>query len=385
MMLPAPFVLPEFSDLQGRLAACRREEAEAALARPHRTVADLVALLSPAADHLLPEMAAASARLTRQRFGRVIQLYAPLYLSSYCGNRCLYCGFSADNEIPRRALSLAEAEAEAAILEQRGFAHLLLVSGEAPARMDVDFFAALADRLRGRFASVAIEVQPLSTAEYARLFAAGITGVAVYQETYDRQIYATLHPAGLKRDFDRRLETPARAAAAGMREVGIGALLGLSDWRAEGLALGIHLAWLRKNFWRTALTVSFPRLRPAPGQFKPLHPVGEPELSRLIFALRLFDPDVGLVLSTREEARFRDGMVGLGPTRYSAGSCTVPGGYGDAGAAGEQFAVGDLRTLDEVAAMIRQRGFDPVRKDWDPIFQEREASEEELKEDFAHG
>jgi 2-iminoacetate synthase len=154
-----------------------------------------------------------------------------------------------------------------------------------------------------------------------------------------------------------------------MREVGIGTLLGLSDWRAEGLALGLHLAWLRKNYWRTALTVSFPRLRPAAGEFQPLCQVTERDLSHLIFALRLFDPDVGIILSTREEARYRNGMIGLGPTRYSAGSCTAPGGYSNPEISGEQFAIGDHRNINEVCAAIKQKGFDPVRKDWDAGFQ----------------
>ncbi|ADH86116.1 2-iminoacetate synthase ThiH [Desulfurivibrio alkaliphilus] len=365
-----PFRLPEFSQLQARIAASTPADVERALRRPRRSDTDLAALLSAAAEPRLAEMADLAGRLTRQRFGRVIQLYAPLYLSSFCANRCLYCGFSVENRIERRVLALEEAEKEALILARRGFSHILLVAGEAPARLGVDYLAELATRLRHRFASIAIEVQPLTRDEYARLFAAGITGVAVYQETYDRRTYDQVHIAGLKADYDRRLEIPARVALAGMREVGLGALLGLADWRAEGLALGLHLAYLRKLAWRTAVTISFPRLRPAAGGFAPLVPVSEKNLSQLLFALRLFDEDVGLVLSTREEVRFRDGMIGLAPTRYSAGSCTIPGGYGDTGATGEQFSIGDSRSIEEVAAAIRAKGFDPVRKDWDAVFQQ---------------
>ncbi|HSH13043.1 MAG TPA: 2-iminoacetate synthase ThiH, partial [Desulfurivibrionaceae bacterium] len=212
---------------------------------------------------------------------------------------------------------------------------------------------------------------PLSEVEYRQIYRAGIVAVAVYQETYDSAVYPLVHLAGPKTDMLNRLAAPARVAAAGMREVGIGALLGLSDWRLEGLALGQHLAWLRRRFWRTGLTVSFPRLRPAAGGFAPLLEVGERELVQLLLALRIFDPDVGLVLSTREEARFRDGMIGLGPTRYSAGSCTAPGGYGNPGGAGEQFEIGDQRTVDEVCQAIRAKGHDPVLKDWDVTFQDR--------------
>ncbi|MFH2122944.1 MAG: 2-iminoacetate synthase ThiH [Pseudomonadota bacterium] len=364
------FSLPDFQQLQQMIERCTRADVEQALISRSPTIHDLAALISPAAELFLPEMARRSALLTTQRFGRTTQLYAPIYLSNYCTNRCAYCGFSADNRIARRCLSLDEAETEAEILHSRGFQHILLVSGEAESAVDVEYLEAIARRLRGRFAAVSIEVQPLSTAHYTRLFKAGITAVAVYQETYDPKMYKQVHLAGKKTDYHYRLETPARVAAAGMREVGIGALLGLTDWRAEGLALGLHLVWLRKNFWSTAVTISFPRLRPAAGAFAPLVPVSEKNLSQLIFGLRLFDPDVGLLLSTREEARYRDGMLGLGPTRYSAGSCTAPGGYSNPDLTdGEQFSVGDLRTMEEVSLAIAAKGFDPVSKDWDAAFQ----------------
>lgn len=361
--------LPIFSELTARIAACGSAEVEKALTAPRRGLDDLCALLSPAADRYLPRLAAMARDLTLQRFGRAIQLYAPIYLSNYCTNSCVYCGFSAKNRIKRRCLTYPEAEAEAEILLNRGFNHILLVSGESEKVVGIDYLEEIALRLRPKFASVTIEVQPLSTPEYQRLFAAGITGVAVYQETYDRELYGSLHLSGRKCDFDYRLDTPKRVCEAGMREVGIGALLGLSDWRTEGLALGWHLATLRRGFWQTGITVSFPRLRPAAGAFAPLHLVTERDLSQLMFALRLFDPDVGLVLSTREEQPFRNGMLGLAPTRYSAGSCTAPGGYGNPEEGGEQFSVGDHRSLEEVCAMIRGKNFDPVCKDWDATFQ----------------
>ena len=314
-------------------------------------------------------MAAKSREITLQRFGRITQIYAPLYLSNLCTNRCAYCGFSAGNKIPRRTLSVDEAEKEARILFDRGFRHILLVTGEAPKTVGVEYLEEIILRLRDRFAALSIEVQPLEQEEYARLFQAGITSVAVYQETYDRDTYREVHLSGKKCDYDYRLATPARAAAAGMREVGIGSLLGLADWRAESLALALHLEWLRKQFWRTSFTVSFPRLRPAAGEFQPRVIVSEKNLSQLIFAMRLFDHDVGLILSTREEARFRDGMIGLGPTRYSAGSCTSPGGYSSPEHEGEQFSVGDHRNISEVSNALIAKGFDPVYKDWDKEFQ----------------
>ena len=363
------FYSPDFTKLSQEISQAGPSDVERALDKKRLQLHDLAALLSPAAEPFLQQMAALSADITLKRFGRTTQLYAPIYLSNYCTNRCAYCGFSADNLIKRKCLTLDEAEQEAGILHDRGFQHILLVSGEAESAVDVDYMEAIALRLRDRFAAVAIEIQPMSTEHYRRLFEAGITAVAVYQETYDRDLYKTVHLSGKKRDFDYRLETPARVAEAGMREVGIGALLGLADWRAEGLAIGHHLSWLRREFWSTAFTVSFPRMRPAAGEFEPLQIVSEANLCQLIFALRLFDPDVGLIVSTREEERYRDGMLGLGPTRYSAGSCTAPGGYGKSDHEGEQFSVGDHRSLDEVCAMIRAKGFDPVCKDWDREFQ----------------
>ncbi|MDY0349725.1 MAG: 2-iminoacetate synthase ThiH [Desulfobulbaceae bacterium] len=368
------FAPPDFNELRQWIFRSTEEDVRSALNRDRLDIRGLASLISPAAESFLPQMARRSAWITNQRFGKVIQIYAPLYLSNLCTNRCAYCGFSVNNTIPRRKLSLDEAEAEATILHRRGFRHILLVSGEAPRALGTDYLEELALRLRDRFAALSIEVQPLDSDEYVRLFRAGITAVAVYQETYDREVYARVHHGGRKRDYDYRLDTPARAAAAGMREVGLGALLGLTDWRTEGLALALHLQWLRKRFWQTAFTVSFPRLRPAAGEFQPPFPVSERNLSQLLFALRLFDHDVGLILSTREEERFRNGMVGLGPTRYSAGSCTAPGGYGRPEQGGEQFSIGDHRNITEVSNALIAKGFDPVYKDWDPEFQAASSS-----------
>ncbi len=362
-------IIPGFDELQPMIAACSESDVRRALRSPSLQINDLAALLSPDAEKYLGKMAGRAQEITSQRFGKVVQVYAPVYLSNYCSNRCQYCGFSSENKIERRVLTFDEVDKEVDILHKRGFNHILLVAGEAPKRMGVDYLETVAKSLKNKFAAVSIEVQPLSCDEYSRLFKAGITSVAVYQETYCRKMYKQMHLSGNKADYDNRLDTASRAAAAGMREVGIGALLGLTDWRCEGLALGMHLAWLRKKYWRTALTVSFPRLQPAEGGFQALVPVNEKNLSQLIFALRIFDHDAGLLLSTREDARYRNGMLGLGPTRYSAGSSTVPGGYANPDLAGEQFEVDDTRSITEVCQSIKVRGFDPVRKDWDSVFQ----------------
>lgn len=362
--------LPLYDKVLSQVQNSTAEDVEAILKKGACSAEELPILLSQAAAEYLPQMAALSQQISLQRFGKTLQIYAPLYVSNYCSNNCVYCGFSAKNTIKRKCLSTDEVLAEANILYERGFRHILLVTGEADKKVGEPELSLIAQELRTKFSSVSIEVQPFSTENYAKLFEAGITAVAVYQETYDRELYAKLHLSGKKSDYDYRLATPDRACSAGMREVGIGALLGLGNWRFEGACIGTHLAYLRKKYWRTNFTVSFPRLRPASGGYEPEQPISTKELTQLIFALRIMDPDVGLLVSTREEEAYRDGMIGLGPTRYSAGSSTTPGGYGTPDAAGEQWDVGDHRPVEEVVRVVRAKGFDPVYKDWDSTFQQ---------------
>lgn len=306
--------------------------------------------------------------MTRARFGRIVQLYAPIYVSNECTNRCVYCGFNHDNPIRRVTLSPEEAVAEARILWEQGFRNLLLVSGEDPRAMPVEALEEIVRRLHPLFPSLGVEVYPLETAEYARLARAGVDGVTIYQETYDRSLYAEVHPSGRKRLFDWRLETPSRAGEAGMRRVGIGSLLGLGNWRFEAIVLGLHAAWLQKTWWRTQVSVSFPRMRAAAGGFNPPHPVSDSELFRMAAALRLLHPDAGMFLSTREPQAFRDGFAPILVTHMSAGSRTEPGGYAHPGEAEEQFRIADDRSPAEVAAMLAAHGLEPVWKDWDRAF-----------------
>ena len=350
------------------LAAVRPVDVEQALARESLRLQDLPALLSPAAEAYLEPLAQRAHELTRQRFGNTIQLYAPLYLSNECCNGCLYCGFHAGNRIPRHTLSLDEIEAEGRILHQRGFRHVQLLTGEAPQAVDNAYLSAAVRRLRPLFSSLSIEVYPMDTAGYAQMVAAGVDNLTVYQETYDRALYAELHPFGPKKDFDWRLGAAERGGAAGLRSIGIGALLGLGDWRREGFYVGLHARSLAKHFWRSRINISFPRLRPADGGFAPPRPVSDKALVQLICTLRLLMPDSALVLSTRESASLRDRLLPLGITQISAGSSTAPGGYGHQQQASRQFAIDDDRTPEQICAMLKQAGYDPVFKDWDRAF-----------------
>ena len=352
---------------------------------------DFARLISPAASEMLEVLGQRSRQLTLQRFGRVIRLFAPLYLSNECINNCAYCGFSRDNPILRVTLSLDEVRREAAALHAEGFRNILLVAGEHPKFVSNGYLRDCIAALHENWPSVSLEVGPMETAEYRPLVQAGADGLVVYQETYDRNVYSRMHTAGPKRDFDWRLETPERAYAAGFRRIGIGALFGLADWRIEALCVAAHAAYLQRHCWKAFLTISLPRLRPCAGEFQPLTALTDREMTQLICAFRIVFPDVGLVLSTREPAWLRDGLLPLGVTLMSAGSHTEPGGYTGAGrehlhqtvrgriieegasewaptahrAATKQFEIADERSVGEVAELIRRLGYEPVWKDWD--------------------
>jgi 2-iminoacetate synthase len=339
---------------------------ERALGATRPDLDDLAALLSPAASARLEDLAQLAHRRTVQRFGRTIRLYAPLYLSNECVSVCTYCGFSAGNQIARRTLSLAEVAAEGAELRRRGFRHLLLVSGEHARLVSKDYLVDCVGVLAPSISSLSVEVQVWDTATYGRLAGAGCDGVTVFQETYDPATYAAVHLKGKKRNFAWRLAAPDRAAEAGMRKLGIGALLGLhSDWRADALALAAHARALMHRWWRCEVTVALPRLRPAAGGYQPSAPLTDADFVQLLCALRLTLPDVGINLSTREPAALRDALLPLGVTTMSAGSHTEPGGYAEASDAEPQFEIADARSPAELAAVLRAAGYDPVWKDWE--------------------
>jgi 2-iminoacetate synthase len=365
------------------------------LGKSKHSLADFAALISPAAGEFLETMSRQSHALTQQRFGKTIRLFAPLYLSNECVNNCSYCGFSRDNPILRVTLSIDEVLREAQELKSQGFRNVLLVAGEHPKFVSNNYMRDCVAALHADWPSVSLEVGPMETEEYKPIVAAGADGLVVYQETYDRTVYAEMHTAGPKRNFDWRLETPERAYAAGFRRLGIAALFGLSDWRYEALSVAAHAEYLLRHCWKSVVTIALPRLRPCAGEFEPLTHITDRELAQLICAFRLMFPDVGIVLSTREEPRLRDGLLPLGITMMSAGARTEPGGYTGAGRekihhtergvikeiaatssewapqqnrptnATGQFNIGDERTPQEVAALIRRLGYEPVWKDWD--------------------
>jgi len=367
------------------------------MASQHRSLNDFAHLISPAATNFLETLGLRAHQMTQQRFGRVIRMFAPLYLSNECINHCSYCGFSRHNPILRLTLSVEEVTQEAQALRAQGFRNLLLVSGEHPKFVGKRYLRDCVRALHPIAHSLSLEVAPMTEEDYRLMVKAGADGLVAYQETYDRAAYASVHMNGPKRNFDWRLETPERAYAAGFRRLGIGALFGLSDWRRDAICVAAHAEYLLRHCWKAALTISLPRLRPCAGDFRQVNKMNDPDLVQLVCAFRLVFPDVGLVLSTREPAQLRDGLIPLGITLMSAGSHTEPGGYTGAGkgnlhrteggriislaedtsthsgpatAATEQFEISDRRSPKEISDVMRRLGYEPVWKDWDSVLTE---------------
>ncbi len=325
---------------------------------------DFMALISPAAKNYLDDMALLSNELTQKRFGKTVQMFAPIYLSNECQNICTYCGFSFDNKVNRLTLNETQMHQEFEAIKSLGFDSLLIVTGEANQTVDVDYFIAAIKIAKQYFANISIEVQPLEQADYERLHSEELYAVLVYQETYHREKYKTYHPKGKKSNFDYRLQTPDRIGSAGIHKIGLGALLGLEDWRTDSFFTALHLDYLEKKYWQTKFSISFPRIRPNESCFAPNVLMDEKDLAQLICAYRIFNENVELSLSTRESQSFRNHAFKIGITTMSAGSKTDPGGYSLNSHALEQFEIDDKRTPQQIARIIRNAGYEAVWKDW---------------------
>ncbi|MCX8870974.1 2-iminoacetate synthase ThiH [Vibrio parahaemolyticus] len=359
----------DWDDISMSIYAKTEQDVERALAKPKRDLEDFKALISPAAEPYLEQMAKLSYSLTRKRFGNTMSLYIPLYLSNLCANACTYCGFSMENRIKRRTLNRDEVEAEIDAIKRMKFDSVLLVTGEHETKVGMKYFREMVPIIKQRFNYLAMEVQPLDQDEYAELKTLGLDAVMVYQETYHPKTYAQHHLRGNKMDFRYRLETPDRLAKAGIDKIGIGALIGLEEWRTDCFFAAAHLDYLERTYWQSRYSISFPRLRPCAGNvlasgLQPKSVMTDKQLVQLICAYRLFNPEVELSLSTRESPQFRDNVLPLGITSMSAASKTQPGGYATEEVELEQFEISDERSAASVEDMIRAKGFDPVWRDW---------------------
>lgn len=354
-------------DLWKRIDSVSDKAIRRILGKETLTATDFLCLLSPAAEAHLEVMAQKAHRQTVAQFGRTMALFTPLYLSNFCTNRCRYCSFNSKNRIERRQLTLDEVEAEARAISASGLKHILILTGDAPAIAGVDYIAECCRVLDRYFTAIGIEIYALTEAEYRKLIDAGADNLTLYQETYNEDVYADLHPKGPKRDYRFRLDAPERACRVAMRAVNIGALLGLDDWRRDAFFTGLHAHFLQDCYPETEIGVSLPRIRPHVGGFQPAFAVEDRHLVQILTAMRLFLPRAGIAISTRESARFRDRLVPLGVTRMSAGSCTAVGGHTETDNHTGQFEIADERSVPEMAAMLRRAGWQPVYKDWQTL------------------
>lgn len=349
------------------LHAVSSRDIERALETPEGRDTDFLALLSERAEDHLEAMAQKAHLLTLRNFGRTIQLYTPMYLSNYCENQCAYCGFNVYNDVPRKKLTLAEVEEEAAFIAATGLKHILVLTGESRRESSLSYIIDCVRVLKKYFSSIGVEIYALEENEYARLVAGGVDGLTLYQETYDQKIYGALHQAGRKKDYLFRLLAPERGAKSGMRNIHVGALLGLGDWRKDIFFMGLHAKYLQDQFGDVEIGVSIPRLRPHAGNFKSGSLVSDKNLAQIIMALRIFLPRLGISVSTRENAQLREDLLPLGVTRMSAGSSTQVGGHTsvcEESSRLPQFEIADQRDVQGVRVMLEAKGYQPVLKDW---------------------
>ncbi|MBT5856277.1 2-iminoacetate synthase ThiH [bacterium] len=355
--------------IQEKMDECRSvtaSEVETVLNQSSWSVEDMPVLLSIAAQDFLEPMAQLSHSITQQRFGNTIKMFAPLYLSNECYNRCTYCGYSMDLDIKRVTLTEQQALMDAQKLKEKGFTHILLLTGEAPDKAGVDYLEKMIKLLKPFFSSIGLEVYPHKQAEYERLIQAGADGLTLYQETYHQPTYEAIHISGKKRNYKLRMDAPDGGGKAGFHRINVGALLGLYDWRYDSIALAYHVQYLNKHYWQSKLGISVPRIQKFAGTFKSEYPVTDKDLVQFMCAFRLVFPDIGIALSTREKAVLRDQLIPLGVTDMSAESKTGPGGYTGLDS-GDQFDISDERPLETVLDVIRSKGYEPMLKDWDRV------------------
>ncbi len=359
-------VLAGLSQTDLLLSVYNSDDVRRALQQPQLSLDDFMALISPAAAGLLPELLHKASQLTRQHFGAARQLFAPLYMSNLCANECTYCGFSMSQAVKRRVLDSNELWLEAQAVKALGHDQVLLVAGEHERKVGMAYFRQQIPLLRPLFSRLMLEVQPLETADYAELKQLGVDTVLVYQETYQPAAYQQYHLKGKKTDMRWRLDTPDRLGQAGMDKIGLGILLGLADWRTDALRLATHLRYLQQRYWRSQFSVALPRLRPCSGGITPQADISDRLLVQLYAAFRIFAPEIELTLSTREPAALRDLLLPLMITSLSAGSKTQPGGYQVAPESLEQFSIDDERSPAQIATRLQQLALQPVWTNWHP-------------------
>lgn len=325
---------------------------------------DLLILISPKAKEMIEEIAKRAKKEHLKHFGNTVLIYTPLYISNYCVNQCAYCGFNHTNKIQRAKLTVDEILSESEKIASEGIKDILLLTGESKEHTSLEYLKEAVSILNEKFESIGIEIYPMDEVEYEELSNLGVDFVSVYQETYNKKRYDEVHLKGPKKNFEYRLNTPERALKAGVRGVSIGALLGLDDFRKDAFFGALHGKYLIDKFPSAEVSFSFPRLRPHAGSFKPSTILEEVDLAQIMMAFRIFMPFAGMNLSTREGMKFRNGMLGLAPTKMSAGVLTSVGGHGNEQKGDEQFVINDDRSIEGMIQDLKARGYQGILKDY---------------------
>lgn len=341
-----------------------------ALTIPHKTAFDLLHLISPAGEKHIEFLASKAAEATIRYFGYTMGIYAPLYLSNYCENQCVYCGYNCSNPIKRGRLEIADIAAEMDAMTHMGIRQVLLLTGECRIKSDVEYICEAVRMGAERFDSVNVEVYPMETEEYRQITDSGAEGLTLYQETYDPILYDKLHIKGKKKDYRYRLDAPERGIIGGFRRMGLGPLYGLGDPYYDIFFNALHLEYLYGRYRDVEYSLSLPRMN---GNFAGYDPSNRPsdlKYVQMITALRIVYPWVGITISTRESPFIRDNLIGLGITKMSAGSKTTVGGYADENGGSTpdgQFDISDERGVGEIVEALSGRGYEAVFKDWERI------------------
>ncbi len=352
---------------------CTAKDVKAALEHETCTIEDFKVLLSPAAEPFLEQMAQRARLETSKHFGNTVYMFTPLYIANYCENYCVYCGFNCYNDINRMKLNMEQIEREMKIISDSGMEEILILTGESRAQSDINYIGEACKLARKYFRMVGLEIYPVNTEEYRYLHECGADYVTVFQETYDSDRYSELHLLGHKRVYPYRFEAQERALMGGMRGVAFSALLGLSDFRKDALASGLHVYFLQRKYPHAEMSLSCPRLRPIINndRIDPLD-VHETQLCQILCAYRIFLPFVGITVSSRESGSFRNGIVKIAATKVSAGVSTGIGDHEskyngtdtDEAAGDEQFEINDGRSLDVMYKDIAAEGLQPVLNDY---------------------
>jgi len=355
----------DFDNIENILNNVKEEDIMNTLRKDELSDFDFLTLLSKEASNHLERIAQRANEITLKHFGKAIIMYTPMYIANYCSNKCVYCSFNIENDIERVKLTLEEIEKEAQFISNQGFRHILVLTGESRKYTPLSYIKEAVMILRKYFDCISIEIYSLTQEEYHELTEIGVSGLTMYQETYNEKVYKKLHLKGPKKDYMKRLNTPENGAKAGLNSIGIGALLGLSDMIQDAFMTGKHVRYLQDKYPEVEYSVSLPRMRPHLGEFQDFVPVDNRKFVQILLAYRLYLPNVGINISTREQENFRDYLIPLGATSLSAGVSTKVGGHtSNKDKTESQFEISDKRSLAEIKKAIKEMGYQPVMKNW---------------------